>query len=320
MILGIFSEENNPYFHAATEEYLLSNFEDEFFFIYINRPSIIIGKHQNTLNEINYNYVKKNNIDVVRRLSGGGTVYHDLGNINFCFIRNGMEGKMIDFERFVKPIAAIVETLGLNVEIGKRNDLRIDGYKISGNAEHVRRNRVLHHGTLLIDSELTHLNDAIKPKTNYKDKAVQSVRSSVKNVSTLVGKHIGTYNFAQTVFKEILNNFENSKSYFLTENDLQKINLLQIEKYQTWEWNYGYSPYYLFKNEWVDNIWGTINIELEVEKGTIIRATLIGENVPKIYQNKFNKISGIFHKEENLSSAFDVLELNQLTKRIAMFF
>ena len=123
---------------------VITNFTEDIFFLYVNEPSIIVGKHQNTLAEINYHYINEKNIPVYRRLSGGGTVYHDLGNLNFCFIKSGQRGHLVDFEGTAKPIQEALQSLGVNAEFGKRHDLLIDGKKISGNASHVYKNRVLH--------------------------------------------------------------------------------------------------------------------------------------------------------------------------------
>ncbi len=149
-----------------------------------NLPSIILGKHQNTLAEINYSFVKENNIPVVRRISGGGTVFHDLGNLNFTFISSGEKEKLVNFRKFTQPIIEVLNHMGIPACFEGKNDLRVNGLKISGNAEHVYRNKVLHHGTLLFSADLNYLNQAIKSvPERFKDKAVQSVRSKVANIT-----------------------------------------------------------------------------------------------------------------------------------------
>ena len=151
----------DPWFNLATEEFVLKNFDEDTFMLWRNAPSIIVGKHQNTLAEINLDYVKKNNIKVVRRLSGGGAVFHDLGNINFTFIKTGENGNLIDFKKYTEPILEVLLKMGINARFEGRNDLTIEGKKFSGNAEHIWKNRVLHHGTLLFSSHMANLSEAL---------------------------------------------------------------------------------------------------------------------------------------------------------------
>ena len=176
--------------------------------IYRNEPSVIIGKHQNTLAEINHPYLNEHEIHLVRRLSGGGTVYHDMGNINFLFILSGEAGKLVDFKRFLLPVLTILQNMGLPVEYGGRNDLLIDGKKISGNAEHVFRNRILHHGTLLYSSDLTVLENVLRVSPGkYIDKAVRSVRSKVTNISDYLKSKMTVEKFTQKLYEEIKSHF-----------------------------------------------------------------------------------------------------------------
>ena len=157
----------NPYFNLACEEYLLKNVDDEVFMLWRNEPAIIVGKHQNTLAEINTEYVKDQGIKVVRRLTGGGAVFHDLGNLNFTFIKfiplNG--DQIIDFQKHTRPILDILLKLGINAKFEGRNDLTIDGKKFSGNAEHVHKHKVLHHGTLLFSAKLPDLSASLNVDT-----------------------------------------------------------------------------------------------------------------------------------------------------------
>ncbi len=168
--------ETNPYFNLAAEEYVLKNFNDDCFMLWRNRPSIIVGKHQNTLSEININHVKENNIDVVRRLSGGGAVFHDLGNLNFTFIKNvNNESNLVDFKKYTQPIIDVLKHLGVDAKFEGRNDIMINGRKVSGNAEHVFKRRVLHHGTLLFSSVMADLSKVLKVNPlKYQDKGVKS--------------------------------------------------------------------------------------------------------------------------------------------------
>ena len=186
-MLLINNSSTDPYFNIALEEYLLKHTSEDIFMLYTDSPSVIVGKHQNTLAEVNIRYAIEHNIHVVRRISGGGTVYHDPGNLNFCFIVNGKEGHLVDFKKFTNPIIEVFNKLGLQVNLEGKNDLRIDGLKISGNAEHVFKNRVLHHGTLLVSTDLQHLSFILKVEVGkYTDNAVKSIRSKVSNINSFL--------------------------------------------------------------------------------------------------------------------------------------
>ena len=161
-MLCIHDKHTDPFFNLAAEEYVLKNFTEDCFMLWRNGPSIIVGKHQNTLAEINLDWVRANNIKVVRRLSGGGAVFHDLGNLNFTFIVSGEDGNLVDFRKFTKPILEVLQKLGVEAKFEGRNDLTIKGMKFSGNAEHVHKNRTLHHGTLLFSSVMADLSQALK--------------------------------------------------------------------------------------------------------------------------------------------------------------
>ena len=183
-MLCIKDSHTDPYFNIAADEYALKYLEDDCFMLWRNEPSIIVGKHQNTLAEINVDYVMKNNIKVVRRISGGGAVFHDLGNLNFTFVKNAGEDAQGDFRKFTQPILDVLQSMGINAKFEGRNDLTIDGKKFSGNAESIWKNRVLHHGTLLFSAVMTDLSAALKVNPlKFQDKAVKSVRSRVTNIS-----------------------------------------------------------------------------------------------------------------------------------------
>jgi lipoate---protein ligase len=291
------SKSTDPYYNIATEDYLLHHFKEDFFFLYVDQPSVICGKHQNVLAEINYPYIKEHDIAVVRRLSGGGTVYHDLGNVNFCFIMNVEDGKLVDFKKHTAPLMNVIESYGATPVLGVRNDIMLDGQKVSGNAEHIWKNRVLHHGTLLFDSDLERLDEAIKVRPElYVDKAVKSKRSRVNNIHSFLSQEVAQQMFVNRIEKIV------SETYFvepfgLTDSDHTQIQQLMESKYKTWDWNYGYSPKYQFQNEFRISE-DHYRVELTVEKGVILDAKVWLNGL--VNSEWSNELVGCLHFEDLL--------------------
>lgn len=276
-MLCIRRKNTNPYFNLATEEYVLKNFDEDSFMLWRNEPSIIVGKHQNTLAEINMDYVKANNIPVVRRLSGGGAVFHDLGNLNFTFTKKGNNENLIDFRKYTEPIIEVLNKIGIEAKFEGRNDLTIDGKKFSGNAEHIWKNRVLHHGTLLFSSEIKDLSQALKvDPLKFTDKAVKSVRNRVTNISEHLKYKMDVMDFYEMIINHIINLHPDIKLYELSEYDHQQINILVNNKYSSWDWNFGYSPNYNFKKIIKTN-GGFIEINMDVINGIITDFKLYGD-------------------------------------------
>lgn len=238
----------DPFFNLATEEYLLKNTREEYLILYIDKPSVIIGKHQVAHREADTEYITKNNIPVIRRISGGGAVYHDQGNLNFTFVINGKKGTQVDFRKYTLPVINFLSTLGVEAKFEGKNDLKVNGLKISGNAEHIYHERVLHHGTLLFDSQLDVLKKSLREdKSHYSTRAVSSNPSSVVNLKEVIPGIKDIYEFRQMMLEYFLNQSGN-KIYELTSESVNEINSLAETKFRTWEWNYAYGPEYHFNN------------------------------------------------------------------------
>jgi len=267
----------DPYFNIAAEEYVLKEFSEDVFMLWRNEPCIIVGKHQNTLAEINLDYVTEHKIPVVRRITGGGTVFHDLGNLNFTFIKNGENEKLVNFRKFTEPILEVLHKMGIEAKFEGRNDLTIEGRKFSGNAEHVHKNRVLHHGTLLFSSELSNLSNALKvDPSKFRDKAVKSVRSRVTNISEHLKEPMDVVGFRDLIQNYLNEKFDDITFYQFSDADKTRIDELVKTKYNTWEWNFGYSPQYNFKRQFKAD-GGNIEINLEVKNGIIENAKIYGD-------------------------------------------
>jgi len=323
-MLIIERKSTDPYFNIATEEYVLKNIPHNCFMLWQNERSIIVGKHQNTYAEINIDYVNKKNIPIVRRISGGGTVFHDMGNLNFSFLNTGKEGKLVDFRKYTQPIIDVLKKLHVDVKFEGKNNLTINGLKISGNAEHVFKNRVLHHGTLLFSSELTELNEAIKSnKESYSDRAVKSIRSDVTNISKHLKNLLSILDFRELVVNHIIETHPESKFYELTSVDEKKIKELVDSKYATWEWNYGYSPKYSFNRE---GFIGSepINVSFSVEHGFInevaIKSSFFDQEKRSILEHLINGLPHEKQKIEDKLMKSEILQHSQVKSFIDLLF
>ena len=311
--------ETDPYFNIAAEEYVLHEFTDDCFMLWRNEPSVIVGKHQNTLAEINYDFVAQNKIKVVRRISGGGAVFHDLGNINFTFIMNGQPGQLVDFRKFTQPIIDVLATLDIEAKFEGRNDLTIDGKKFSGNAEHVFKNRVLHHGTLLYRSTINNLADALNVDPDkFRDKAIKSVRSRVTNISEHLKEELEIEDFISLVMNHILEMYPNAELYQFSDQDRKIIQELVQTKYGTWDWNYGYSPKYNFKKSIRTN-GGKVEFNFDVKDGIIEKANIYGDFFSRANIHDLEQaLIGIPHREKEVLKVLGSFEIGTYFKNITL--
>lgn len=263
---------NDPRVNLAIEEYLIKNIApaEDILLFYINQPSIIIGRNQITVQEINVDYVEENGIIVVRRLSGGGAVYHDMGNLNFSFIAPNSPDNFHNFRKFTQPVVDVLEKMGVTAELSGRNDVLVDGKKISGNAQYVSGARMVSHGTLLWNTDLSRVGAALKVKpAKFEGKGIQSVRSRVANITDYLPENKATVmEFRQMIIEGVFGGGEVNE-YKLTPDDWQKIELISRERYHNWDWNYGRSPAFAINRE-TRYAGGTIEACLDVSKGGVI--------------------------------------------------
>ena len=309
-MLLIYNEKTNPYFNLAMEEYFLKNTKEDLFLLWRNESAIIVGKNQNTLSEINYEYVKEHDIKVVRRQSGGGAVFHDLGNICFTFIACN-NNHFSDFKRFTMPIVDALKGLGVNAEFSGRNDLLIDGQKFSGNAQYNYKDRVMHHGTLLFSSEINDVSAALKVKPiKFEGKSIKSVKARVTNISEHLKVPMDILEFKDLIMDCLYKTNTDNKYYTLSELDINNINKLVEEKYNTWDWNFGHSPKYSLYNE-LKYPGGNVEFNLNVEGGIIKDIKFFGDFFGKCDISHIeNLLLNTKHEEESLKTILNSININ----------
>lgn len=274
----------NPKLNLALEEYALRNFSNnsDYLLFYINEPSIIIGRNQCTLEEINLEYVEEKNIHIVRRISGGGAVYHDFGNLNFSFMTDYEFNKLNNFKQFTAPIVKILNDMGIPAEMKGRNDIVANDKKISGNAQFSSVKRMFSHGTLLFDSDLSEVSKALNVKmSKIQSKGHKSVRSRVANIAEFLDEPMNTTEFRQKILDGLFAEKPNFEIYRLSDDEWKAVHQLKEEKYDNWDWNYGKSPKFDIQRTSRFKA-GEIDLRIKVKKGGAI------ENV-KIYGDFFGK-------------------------------
>lgn len=296
----------DPTLNLAMEEYVLKNMpkDDSYFLFYVNRPSIIIGKNQNTIEEVNQPYIDEHGIDVVRRISGGGAVYHDTGNLNFSFVTDDDGNSFHNFKKFTEPIVEALQSLGVDADMSGRNDIQVGSAKISGNAMVKVKDRMFSHGTLMLNSELNEVQNALKVNpAKIKSKGIKSVRSRVANISEFLDEPLDIDRFKEIILKTIFGEATQVEEYILTDDDWKKIEQLSNEKYRTWEWNYGRNPKYNFEREEKFEK-GFVQIKLDVKKGRIEHAKIFGDFFGEGDINELeNALEGTMHEFDSIEEA-----------------
>ena len=320
-MIYVINDNNSCFFNHAAEEYLMRKFHDEIFMLWINEPSILIGKNQNTISEINLDYVKENGIKVVRRLSGGGTVYNDLGNINYTFItkRDKSNLKMeVGFKKFALPVINALQSLGVNAVFTGRNDIIIDGKKFSGNAQYFKKDKLLHHGTLLFDCDMSKLSLALKSKPiKFKDKSVKSIGGRVTNILPNLKEPMTLEEFKEYLKSYIIKDHKIDRIYKFTEEDIEEINKIVKERFETWEWNYGKSPQYEYRND-VKYPGGVLEYNLNVEGGIIKEISIYGDFFgEKDIKDIETTLVGCKHGMEELEKALSSVKIEEYMKAIS---
>lgn len=275
----IVNKSNDPAYNIALEAYAFKELrdEDEIFILWINEPAIIIGKHQNTIEEINKEYIDEHGIHVVRRLSGGGAVYHDLNNLNYTIISNKADEGAFDFKTFSQPVIETLADLGVTAEFTGRNDLEIDGKKFCGNAQAYSNGRMMHHGCLLFDVDMTVLGNALKvSKDKIESKGVKSVRARVTNILSELPEKITVHEFSDKILEKMKGHYPDMTEYVLSEDELAKIQKSADEQFGTWEWTYGAAPEYTISRS-VRYPAGKVTTYANIDKSVIKSIKIYGD-------------------------------------------
>ncbi|EMR05329.1 Lipoate-protein ligase LplJ [Bhargavaea cecembensis DSE10] len=307
---------HDPYINLAIEEYILNTFDtdkDSYLLFYINGPSIIVGRNQNTIEEIDAGYVDKNGIKVVRRLSGGGAVYHDLGNLNYSFITKDDGESFRNFRKFTQPVVDALNNLGVKAELQGRNDLLVEGRKISGNAQFSTQGRMYSHGTLMFDTDIGEVVNALKVKKDkIESKGIKSIRSRVANISEFLEEPMTIEEFRQYILEQIFGGKDKIEYIELTEDDWENIKKLSEKRYGNWDWNYGKSPKFNMSHSKRFPV-GGIDVKLDVNKGQIEDAAIFGDffGVGEVAEIE-EALKGAQYSTEGIEKAIEGIDIEKL--------
>jgi len=307
-MLEIINTSTDPFFNLALEEYLLNrqDIKEDIFLLWQNRPVVVIGRNQNTVEEINQEFIRSRGIEVVRRISGGGAVYHDLGNLNFTFIADDEPGLKLEFTRYTAPVIKALEIIGIKAEDQGRNDITIQGRKFSGNAQCRLHGRVMHHGTILFDSDLEDMQEALTvDPAKISSKGVRSVRSRVTNIK----EHAPSLTIEE--FMDILKNTidKTRDCRELHPTELSAVESLRDNKFRSFEWVYGSSPpFNVRKSRRFD--WGGIEFCIEVKKGNITECKIYGDFFATRDVGSIERqLLGLRYRNEDMRHALETLNL-----------
>ena len=268
--------QHQPQVNLALEEFLLRHMTDEpeLLLFYINEPSVIIGRNQNSIEEVDPTYIEENGVHVVRRLSGGGAVYHDFGNLNFSYI-SGASENLHNYERFIRPVIEVLNKLGVPAELMGKSDVFVDGKKISGNAQYASRGRMVSHGTILFDTNIQHMMQALNPRqAKIESAAVQSVRNFVTNVKDYLAPNFLIEMLRQELIEGIFSTAYPPEA-MLSDSDWEEVEKIRADRFGSWDWNYGRAPKFNIQKTGEFPA-GKLDVRIQVEKGIIDEIRFFG--------------------------------------------
>jgi lipoate-protein ligase A len=302
----------DPRLNLAIEEHLLRNLRGMggAVFLYTNAPSIILGRNQNPFEEANLAFAEAHGLPIVRRLSGGGTVYHDLGNLNFSFITDQRKSDFHNFRKFTAPAIRVLRSLGLDAQLSGRSDILVNGQKVSGNAQYIAGGRMLTHGTLLFDSDLSNLEQALKVDASaIASKSIKSVSSRVANIRAFLQEPLDMEAFRLKLLRGIFAGAGEIPRYWLARDDWARIEQIAAQRYRAWEWNFGHSPPFSLQKSHPFS-WGEVRARLEIARGVIqsvqFSGASLGENEAASLENA---LSGVRYERQPIQAAAAGLRL-----------
>lgn len=304
-----FAENFDPWLNLATEDWLFKELAPDQHILYLwrNAPTVVIGKYQNPWNECDLKAMEKDDVKLSRRQSGGGAVYHDLGNTNFTFMssRNNYSK-----ERNNKIIVDAIASFGVEAEASGRNDIVVEGKKISGSAFKLTGEKAFHHGTLLIDADLTKLPNYLTPdKRKLMAKGIKSVKSRVINLSEL-NSEITHDSLSQAIIREFFKTYGTECPIeFLAHESIRTIPHL-AEYYQLmsdWDWRFGKTPN--FNHEMKKRFeWGNLEVHIQASKGIITHIKIFSDClVPEIVEALQNIYIGCPYRSSDIMAKGDEL-------------
>ena len=317
----ILNDSKDPTFNLALEEYVLKELDsdEDFVLLWQNANSVIIGRNQNTYEEVNPEVVKEQDVKVVRRITGGGAVYHDLGNLNFSFITKSLKDNLNNYKKFTDPVIAALKEMGVEAEFQGRNDIVVDGKKISGNAQAYYKNKMLHHGTILYDANLAFVASVLNVKQDkIQSKGIKSNRARVTNIKPLMEDPVDMEYFKEKLMNALLGKIDIKQNiYNLTEDDLNHIRTLQKTKYQAWKWNYGESPTSSnIKEKRYPG--GKLEIHFDLNQGKIENLKLYGDFLDTGDVSKIeSSLQGCIYDENHIKEVLSKIQISDYILNIS---
>ena len=314
----LYNDSTDPAFNLALEEYVLTKLRKDIIILWRNNRSVIIGRNQNAVEEIDIDFIERSGITVIRRQSGGGAVFHDLGNINYTVIQPLGKEDFNNYARFTAPICSFLQSLGINAELKGRNDLLIEDMKFCGNAQAVRNGWIMHHGCILYNADFSDLAKALRPHpAKISGKGIRSVRSRVTNVADHMSEPMEAEEFLQKLYYFFLQGDPDMQEYTLTKEDIAEVDELVEKKYSKWEYNFGRSPAYKYQKS-AAFPFGVVDVRVSADGAVINDVAIFGDffGISDISELKA-KLIGVRHTRAHIAEALIGINLGDYISGIS---